>query len=218
MQMFLQHKSVMICGKSIYGVWRRGCGQVNEMGEGVCLALSVQRGGGEGLVVVVSAWQGVCWRPYKNWRLQAWPRLFPTRSTFFSTGMRHRHLLQAETYNLGLSGPLSNRINWCAGPFSAVPTGRGIPAHAFLRHIPVPRGVSLVFYGSSAWWWGGGLGYSCSSALSWLKTKIAAWPSDLEDIPDRPWISKCQNVDQQRMAVLKRTDLGFSCWLQSVWR
>lgn len=113
-------------------------------------------GGGEAVVVVVSTRQGVCWRQHKNWRLQAWPRLFPTRSTFFSAGMRHRHLLQAETYNLGLSGPLSHRINWCAGPFSTVPTGSRIPAHAFLRHIPVPGGVSPVFYGSSAQGWGEG--------------------------------------------------------------
>lgn len=37
----------------------------------------------------------------KNRRLQEWPRLIPTRSTFFSAGMRHRQLLQAETYNPG---------------------------------------------------------------------------------------------------------------------
>lgn len=145
----------MTYGESIYGVWRHGCGQVNEMGEGVCLVSSSPWGGEGGVAVVVSARQGVRWRPYKNWRLQAWPRLFPTRSTFFSAGMRHRHLLQAETYNLGLSGPLSNRINWCTGPFSTVPTGSRIPAHTFLRHIPVPRGVSPVFYGSSAPRWGG---------------------------------------------------------------
>ncbi len=167
----------------------------------------------------MSARQGVCWRPYKNWRLQAWPRLFPTRSTFFSAGMRQRHLLQAETYNLGLSGPLSNRINWCAGPFSTVPTGSRIPAHAFLRHIPVPRGVSPVFYGSSAQGSWGGLGYSCSSALSWLKTKTAAWPSVWRIVPI-PWVSKCQNADQQKIPVLGKknpTDFGFcACFVTAV--
>ncbi len=32
--------SGMTCGKSTYGVWRHGCGQVNEMGKGVCLVSS----------------------------------------------------------------------------------------------------------------------------------------------------------------------------------
>lgn len=165
-------------GESTYGVWRHGCGQVNEMGEGVSLGVEVAGGWRRSSGSGVCATRCVCWRPYKNWCLQAGPRLFPTRSTFFSAGMRHRHLLQAETYNLGLSGPLSNKINWCAQPFSTVPTGSRIPAHAFLRHIPVPRGVSPVFYGSLARGCGEGrdVGYSCSFALSWLKTKIATWP------------------------------------------
>lgn len=51
--------SVMICPKNIHGVLRHRCGQVNEMGECVCLVLSLQRGG-EGVVAVVPAWQGVC--------------------------------------------------------------------------------------------------------------------------------------------------------------
>lgn len=118
--------------------WRLGCGLVSETDKGVCLAWSEQRdgsGGGEPRQGVLLALH-----TYKNGRLRAWPRLFPTRSTFFSTGMRPEHLLQAQTYNLGLSGPLSGRIqrHW-AFPRSPPPTGRGIPAHAFLSTHPRPR-------------------------------------------------------------------------------
>lgn len=159
----------------------------------------------------MSARQGVRWRPCKNRRLQAWPCLFPTRSTFFNGGMRHRHLLQAKTYNRGLSRPLSNRINWCTGPFSTVPTGSWIPAHAFLWHIPVPSGVLPVLYGSLARGSrvDGGLGYSCSTALSWLKTKIAVWRILLI-----PWVPKYQDADQQKIPVVEKNKsivFVFSC-------
>lgn len=58
------------------------------------------------------------------------------------TSSRPRHIIWAcqDLYQTGSTG---------AGPFSAVPTGWRIPAHTFLRHIPVPGGVSSVFYGSS---------------------------------------------------------------------
>ncbi len=199
-----KHTSAVICGKGIYGVWRLGCGQVNEMDEGVCLVSSL-RGGWRGEGGGVSAWQGVCWRPYKTWRLQAWPRLFPTRLTFFSAGMRSRHLLQAETYNLGLSGLLSDRINWCTGLFSTVTAGGRIPAHAFLRNIPVPRGVSPVFYGSSAqgFCWGGIKLLLCIVPTE-TKTAASVWRIVLI-----PWVSKCQNADLQKIIKSEETDLCF---------
>lgn len=123
-------------------------------------------GGGEGCP------DKVCyWRSYKNWRLRARPRLFPTRSTFFSAGMRHGHLLQAQTYNLGLSGPLSSRIQWSAGPFSATPP----QAAGYLHTHSFDTSLSQEAYRLSRI--RGGLRFSCCSALSRLKAKIAAWPS-----------------------------------------
>lgn len=147
--------------RSISGVWRLGCGQVSEM-ERDCLVRSEQRDGGGG----GEPRQGVllALHSYKNGRLQARPRLFPTGSTFFSTGMRHEHLLQAQTYNLGLSGPLSRRIqrHW-AFPHSP-------PLHRqrdTCTCIPFDTSPSQETYRLSRL--RGGLRFSCCSALSQLK-------------------------------------------------
>lgn len=109
---------------------------------------------------------------YKNGRLRARPRLFPTRSTFFSTGMRHEHLLQTQTYNLGLSGPLSGRIqrHWA---FPCSP-----PSHRqrdTCTCIPFDTSPSQETYRLSRL--RGGLRFSCCATLSQLKVKTAAWPS-----------------------------------------
>lgn len=110
-----------------------------------CL-FGVELAGGEGCL------DKVCyWHSYKNWRLRARPRLFPTRSTFFSAGMRHEHLLQAQTYNLGLSGPLSSRIQWSAGPFSAPPHRQRDTCTRIPSTHPCPR-RRIACRGSGVGW------------------------------------------------------------------
>lgn len=79
----------------------------------------------------------------KSRRLRAWPRPFPTILTFFSAGMRRGRLLRAQTYNLGLSGPLSGRIHRSTPPNTHTQR-RYLHTHTFLRHIPAPGGVSPV--------------------------------------------------------------------------
>lgn len=71
--------------------------------------------------------------------LQAWPLLFPTGSTFFCVGLRVRHFLQAETYNLVLPGPLSNRINWCAKPLLPCPHGQEDTCTCIPPTHPTPK-------------------------------------------------------------------------------